>query len=406
MLRPTPAFLICALAAPTGAIRAQAPRPVSRDAAIQAALTQAPRLLIAGSDTLAAAANSRSARLLPDPTASFGYTESVPRYHAEVSIPLDLPWIRSARKDAAKSNLAGSQLRLALARVAARLDADTCYTAALAARALLELSRGNARDADSLLAITLLRNKEGDASELEVELARIFAGQQANRYAGDSLAAESSLLMLQAAMGMAEGEITIILTDSLQRPPAIGAPADSGTLLPIAAAETDVQTAEFAAKAQRASWMFEPTLSAGVETNDPGGTNNRLLPTIGIAMPLPLFNRNRGNAAIADAELQRSQALLTAIRVESASAVGRAQRATKLILAQLSRDERMTVTSERVSTMSLTAYREGAATLASVLEAQRMARDVRAQHIADIAAAWTAQSVLLLLTETAAPRAP
>lgn len=411
MIRPSGTLprawlLVALLVLPWGGLYAQAPRAISRADAIQAALAQAPRLLLAGSDTLAAAANALSARLFPDPVASIGYTESFPRYHAELSIPLDLPWIRSARKAAAESNRAGSQLRLAFARVAAQLDADTAYTAALAAHALLALSRRNTRDADSLLGIALFRNKEGDASLLDVELARVFAGQQANAYAADSLAAESTLLTLQASMGMADGEIAISLSDTLRRPPPDRASADTSPVLPIAAGEADVTTAELAAKAQRASWMLEPTLTAGIETNDPGGTENRILPLVGLALPLPLLNRNRGNVAIAEAEVQHARALLAAIRVESGSAIGRAQRAVQMILAQLTRDERMTVTTEHVSSMSLTAYREGAATLASVLEAQRMARDVRAQHIADLAAAWTARSVLMLLTETAAPRVP
>ena len=243
-------------------------------------------------------------------------------------------------------------------------------------------------------------------SELDVELARIFAGQQANTAAGDSLSAESALLTLQAAMGMIGSEITITLADTLQRPPLDAVMARTGNLLPIAAAEADVRTAEFATQLQRRSRIVQPTLTAGFETGDPGGSELGILPTVGIALPLPLVNRNRGNVALAEAELQRAQATLAAIRVESTGGVGRAQRALHIILDQLARDEQLTAAANRVSTMSLTAYREGATTLASVLEAQRMARDVRSRYVADLAAAWIARGVLHLLTETVASSVP
>ena len=60
--------------------------------------------------------------------------------------------------------------------------------------------------------------------------------------------------------------------------------------------------------------------------------------------------------------------------------------------------------SRRVA-MSLTAYREGAASLPNVLEAQRNARDVRGQYIDDLAAAWiaTAELRVLSLTPTTQP---
>ncbi|MES2125517.1 MAG: TolC family protein [Gemmatimonadota bacterium] len=384
----------------------QTPRLVTRAEARKEAEAHAPRLLLARSDTVAASAGLSAARLFPDPTASFGYSKSTPRYHTELSIPLDLPWIRNARTAAAESGRTGSQLRLAFARVAARLDADTAYTAALAAREQLALSRRNAIDADSLYRIAALRRDAGDASDLDVELASIFALQQANLHAADSLSAESALLTLQAAMGMISSDVVIALADSLYRPVFDSVTAPSGAALPIAAAEADVRTAELSGRLQRRSRIVEPTLTAGFESGDPSGSENGLLPTVGIAIPLPLFNANRGNVALAEAELQRARAGLAAVQVESRGAIGRAQRAFRVALTQLDRDARLVAAADRVRAMSFTAYREGEATLASVLETQRMARDVRSQYVADLAAAWTARDVLQLLTETVAPSAP
>jgi outer membrane protein TolC len=57
----------------------------------------------------------------------------------------------------------------------------------------------------------------------------------------------------------------------------------------------------------------------------------------------------------------------------------------------------LVVSANRVAAMSLTAYREGAASLPNVLEAQRNARDVLAQYIDNLTAAWIATAQLRVL---------
>jgi outer membrane protein TolC len=56
--------------------------------------------------------------------------------------------------------------------------------------------------------------------------------------------------------------------------------------------------------------------------------------------------------------------------------------------------------------MSLTAYREGAAALPNVLEAQRNARDVLSRYVDDLAAAWVATAELRVLALTPGPPKP
>jgi outer membrane protein TolC len=53
--------------------------------------------------------------------------------------------------------------------------------------------------------------------------------------------------------------------------------------------------------------------------------------------------------------------------------------------------------------MALTAYREGASSLPNVLEAHRTARDVLAQYIDDLAAAWIATAELRVFSLTPLP---
>jgi len=92
-------------------------------------------------------------------------------------------------------------------------------------------------------------------------------------------------------------------------------------------------------------------------------------------------------------------------RVESQARIARALRERATALSKVERDRALLTGAERVATMSLTAYREGAASLPNVLEAQRNVRAVRAQYIDDLAAAWIATATLRVVTLTPATSA-
>lgn len=378
-------------------MQAQTLRSLTRAEAVEAGLARAPRFRLAQGDSALAAARLRDSRLFPDPTLALSYSKSAPKYHVDLDIPLDLPWIRSQRIAAAEFGRAGSRWRLAFERAATALDVDTAYTRAVAARERSQLSMRNARDADSLLRIAMVRRDAGDASELDVQLATLFAGQQSNQAASDSAASDDALLALQATMGMTDGIVVIATSDAVTPPAPITAPASGNPLL-VAAATADLQAASAASSLARRSRIGSASLTAGFETGD--DSEPGMLPTVGIAIPFPLFNRNQGGVAIAEAEQQRAAATLAQVRVEAATALARAERALRVATDRIARDSTLLAAADRVSAMSLTAYREGAATLASVLEAQRSARDVRAQYLDDIVSAWIARGVVVLLSAT------
>src|SRR5213079_1358248 len=102
-------------------------------------------------------------------------------------LPVDYVWLRGTRVQSAEAARAAAQYRYQFARAAIALDADTTYTRALAVLALAQLSRRTAQDADSLRRMAIARRDAGDASDLDVELATVNAGQHANVAAADSL---------------------------------------------------------------------------------------------------------------------------------------------------------------------------------------------------------------------------
>lgn len=395
--------IVIAIASTAPAGAAQLPRrPLTRAEAIESATTHGFTLRTAGADTLVAAGQLLTARAFANPGVTASYTKSAPQYHAELELPLPAPWLRRARIGAAASAVSAARLRFDLARVSAALDADTSYTLAIAAAARASLSTRTAADADSLLRMAIARRDAGDASDLDVELARVNAGQQANAAAADSLVLQSALVDLQLAIGLDSDSIVAWPTDSLGAPPA--APAGSGEPLPVAAAAADLRAATSGLTAERRAAWGAPSLVAGLETHDPSGAEPGILPVVGIALPLPFVDRNRGGIVVAGAERERAIAELALARLESRARIAQAERALSAARARLSRGRSLVESANRVAAMSLTAYREGASTLPNALEAQRNARDILAQYIDDLARAWIASATLRTLTLTAAPR--
>lgn len=380
---------------PLPALRAQ--QPVTREQVVEAALARGPRVAVAATDTAVSRAELRSARAFQNPLLSASYTKDVPQYHATVELPLDFPWLRGARIRAAAEANASTVLRFRFERASSRFDAEVAYTAALAAAAHARLSRRTALDADSLLRMAVVRREAGDASELDVQLATVNAGQLANDAAADSAAAIAALLEVQRVMGLASDSVAIALADTLDLPER-DTSRTSGVTLSVASAEAAVRSADASLALARRSVFAAPSLTLGFDSHDPTGAETGLLPTFGVALTFPLFNWNGGEIALAAAGLGRARAELAIARRESDAAVARARRDLAVAMQRAVRDRQLVASADRVAAMSLTAYAEGAVALPSVLEAQRQAREALGHLIDDLAAASAAAAAVRLFT--------
>jgi cobalt-zinc-cadmium efflux system outer membrane protein len=143
-----------------------------------------------------------------------------------------------------------------------------------------------------------------------------------------------------------------------------------------------------------------PSVNLGVEWHDPSGAETGVLPTFGLSLPLPFFNRNRGAIAQAEAERMRAEAELGLATITSRAEIARTERELGIAMSRVARDRSLVTAAEKVAAMSLTAYREGASALPNVLEAQRNAREVLAQYVDDLASAWIFAAELRVLTLT------
>jgi outer membrane protein, heavy metal efflux system len=381
--------------------RGIAQRPVTRADAIAAALTRGPSLAVAAADTSAAGAALLGAREFANPTLNLSATKDAPQRHIYADIPLDFPWLRNARIASARAAQSSARDQFALQRAAVTFDAETTYVNAVVADARARLSRRNAQDADSLRRMAVARRAAGDASDLDVELSTIAAGQLDNAALADSLAATAALLDLQTVMGEPSAHVHIALADTLSLTDTTL--AAGGTPYAVQAAQQAVTAADEAVTAQRRSVWGSASLQLGVDYHD--RTQSGYLPVLGLAIPLPLFNRNAGGVAAAQAQRDRARAELRLIDLESQRDIARVTEARAIALQRVARDRTLLASADRVAAMSLTAYREGAAPLGTVLQAQTNARDTLGQYILDVGTANAAAAALRLLTASA-PRVP
>ena len=385
-----------------GVTPASAQQPVTREQAVAATLASGPRVARAAPDVAAARAEVTGARAFQNPTALLSYSGSVPRYHAELEVPLDFPWLRRARVGAAQASLASARFRFAYERASARYEAEAAYVLALAAAERARLSTRSAVAADSLLRLARLRRDAGDASALDVELATVGAGQAAAAADADSLAAVAALLELQRVMGRGSDTVSIVLADSLSAPlnpePWPLTPRSSPLL--VAAADASLQAGERALAFARRSVFAAPSLTVGAEGGDPSGAEAGPLALFGIALPLPLFNWNGAAVQAAAAARDRARVERDVARRESDAAVAAARRELLAALRRVERDRALLAGAQRVAALSLLAYSEGAAALPGVLEAQRTAREALAAFVTDLAAANVAEAALRLVTAT------
>jgi cobalt-zinc-cadmium efflux system outer membrane protein len=394
------AALLAVLSAGTGLAQAP-PASVTRADVVGAALRRGSRIQFVRTDSAAAEAQRVTARARPNPAITGTMTTSYPQQHLALDLPFEWPGLRGARIGAADSTAAASRARLTFERAAVQFEAETVYTRALVAESHARLTQRAAQDADSLRTLARLRREAGDASDLDVELAGVNAGQLANLAADDSMSLVSAILEVQRVMGLRSDTITIALADSL------GPPADSASVpaarmtLPVLAAAASLGAAQQALRLERRSVFGAPSLQLGLENYDPNQPG--LLPTIGLSLSLPLLDRRRGPIALASAGVDRAEAELALAQRESDAGIARARREREAALARVRRDELLVTGALRVSQLALVAYREGAAALPSVLEAARNAREALSRYLDDVAAALTADAALRWLSAGQTP---
>lgn len=409
-LRPAPvalALILFALA-PGARTATGQPAPLRVDDVVARALAQNPLVDAARARVAAARGARRTAGVLPNPILTY-WTEGGPfpgraadaRFQRETqtygTLPLEPLVARGSRVRRADAEVRAADADLARARQTVALDAARAFYRVAAAQVAVDAVDDVRVQLTELARFTGARVREGRTAEADLirtqveeeRLATEAALQRAELARAQALLAPYLGVGGAAAVAAAEpasvggdalDALRVVVDDNASAGAASALPLLSAMVTAAGVRRPDVRAARERAAAARAEVGVQQSLLARQLAATFGSKRTAGVTSMiaSVSVPLPLFDRNRG-------EVQRAAALRTAADDELAWAerqadaeVRAAYAATRLLDAQTTRLQGgFLVRAEESRRIALAAYREGAVTLLQVLDASRTLADAR-----------------------------
>jgi len=374
---------------------------ITVDGLVRRALTANRELAAARLDIDRARARRQQAGLFPNPVleieqsgGALGISKGEVERRAEVSVPIDYGGRRSNRIDIADLELRSIELFVADRERQLAAKVRRLYAEAIAATRELSLTNDLAKIDVEIGGVLAIRVREGDAAPLEANVLRVESERLLSRRAmleGRRRAAEIQLSALVGLSpdepiptsdsygeGVAVPEIEEMLRLALQRRP------------DLRAAELNILAAEAGLRLARAQTLPEISVFGGYSKGRSGFDDTPVGPLVdedqlinaGVAISLPIFNRNQGGKAEASAAIEQARRLreMTELQiraeVESATARHRAAEAAVAVFRQGVIEQ----SEENVRTMRA-AYEAGAFTISDFLSERRRLVDARRELI-------------------------
>ena len=393
------AIAICVVGALAGAVHAQ-PAEVTADEAVALYRAQSPRLAANRAAIDVTAADLVDARLYPNPTLSVSTTNIAQGQdtfgHSQETVGLDVPILIGGQR--------GHRGRTADARVAAKraeVDVDAAKAELEIRRRFLVLAAAQEKvsalgaaldDTRAVRAIVAGRQQAGAKSPYELErtdLALAALASKRDEAVTDAAAASGALAQAVGLPAWQPRAAGTFKPAELATPPV---PSDASAVASAVGADHPELVAGLAAEAlarseqalAHAEAVPTPSLQLqGFGTTDPQG----IALTIGIAIPLPLFDRNQGAIARARAQEHAAELDHRATTAELTADLTRAvaiERARRAAVTQFEADavERL----PRVRTMAEASYRAGQGGIVELLDALDAITEARLREIELVAA--------------------
>lgn len=366
-----------------------APYPVSAltmEEAVRVATETNPDVRIAEGEVGAAKARARGASLWlqENPTVEGAAGPRDPSgertvdYSVSITQAIDVSGQRGARMDAASAALLAAEARLTARRAQIAAETREAFGHVLAAEASRKLSEETRKLADEAFRAAEERHKAGDASVLELNTARVEAGQAIR---GHTLAAQreqqarTALKLLLNAEPYTKLALEGTLEELVETRPKL---ADSQMERPeVVAARYELESARSTERLAVRETFPRPRVGAGYARDEDVPVVQAL-----VSIDLALFNRN--DAARAEAEVRVRQA---AVALQSAER--RAAQEVELARARYVAAERalegyegpvVEAASENVN-LATEGYRDGKLSFLELLVVRRGSLEVRAGYI-------------------------
>ncbi len=273
---------------------------------------RSPLLAAARNDAAASEGQVTQAGVIPNPSIELGIDDnrrSTRSTSAMLSMPVELGGKRGARikaaglaRDIAQRDLASARADLRAAVIAAFFEVAVAQETVRVAQSTIEIAQNALRLADQRVAA-------GKAPPLESSKARVqLANSRIEARAADA-ALTTARRKLGQLWGAPEPDFTQVGAD-LQALPQRGAIDDLRAALAesprMAAGRLAVEMGRAQLEVEKSKRYPDVTLSAGITRDNEQGRNKA---QFGVAIPLPLFDRNQGNVYSATMQSYKAQDL-------------------------------------------------------------------------------------------------
>jgi cobalt-zinc-cadmium efflux system outer membrane protein len=262
------------------------------------------------------------------------------------------------------------------------LEVERAFARMVLAKSNLETSRSVLEQAERMIDLNRVRFKQGDISALDL-----------NRIEVEKLRFQDDVF--QADLMLRNSRSTLL---ALLNAPDLSQEVDVAGALPVGDAEAGMPPQAPLAELFRLAFERRPDIAAARQEDSRAGTETRLQramrsPNVtvgggykrsgpdnsyvfGITVPLQVFNRNEGEILRADAERKRSASLEAALEKQIQLEVQQAYNAVEINRQRVEYIKSQHLKrAEEASTVTLTSYNLGGATLIDYLDAQRTYRD-------------------------------
>lgn len=392
------------------AVPAQPPKLLTLDEAVAMAERQHPRLHEAAAATARAQGAARAAKAYSNPSVEVfegeQYARDVPMpgvpgllQHYAAYQPVEVPLERRTRIRAAQLATESSRYREAGAALSVAADAKHAFYDVLRRRAEVKNAKANLRLVVDLRKRVQAEVDAGEKGRLELTRAEAEVGRA-------RFAVRTAQIELANATALLRAAIDAPADENLQPEgalkPRIALPPLSAlrekvlrTHPALAQSKTDAQAAKTELAHEQALRIPQPTLFAEFE-NQPDQRYWRA----GVSIPLPLWNRRRGEIDEARAAISQSNAVLDSRRLQLVSATERAYEQYQLADQQVTSLQSGELhAAESAVNAAKAAYRFGERGIVEVLDAQRVLQSVRGDLLS---AQYARQSALIDLEELGA----
>lgn len=379
-------FALCCVAAPTSA----SADTISLAQALALAEQHSPRLRSAGAIVEGARSSVVTAQQYPNPEVDLTAGRSGARINSAVTgatqsmgiaQTLDLPGVRDPRRRAAEAGLTAADHARNETRLALLADVRHSFFDVLRRRAELDLAESTVKLLEQVRKRVEVRVRVGEAARYELLRADAETLSAVSAAESARLRVDQALARLRAATG---APLPYKFTVEGELPPVQGAPDIAQVREQmlvrhpsLAQARSLVAQARARLETERALRTPQPSLRAGVD-RDPELQTFR----IGIAIPLPLWNRREGQIGESMAALTQAEQALELRRIELESGLESAYARHNVTSRQILALEGVVKQAEAALTVAEAAYRFGERGILEVIDAQRILRSVRHDFLA------------------------